>query len=276
MHLTKKINNNVAMGTDDSGHDVVVFGTGVGFRRMPYDIDDPRLIRDVSHVIVDAMTSIDDNVLLAASDIVDLARMELECKLNPNLPFTLADHIQFAIQRHKEGVDISNPLASEVSYVYPKELAVARSGVAMVNARVKGADLPAEEAFSIALHIVSGEAGDPGDESSLHLVMESTRVIHHVTAILEEKTGRTFDHASYAYMRFTAHLRYLVSRLVSEAEENSTNNSSLFEQASKDFPEVYSIASSIRDYFYEEYGWECSNEELLYLMMHVNRLITGT
>lgn len=38
MRLVKKINNNVALGIDDSGRDVVVFGKGVGFKRMPYDI----------------------------------------------------------------------------------------------------------------------------------------------------------------------------------------------------------------------------------------------
>ena len=57
-------------------------------------------------------------------------------------------------------------------------------------------------------------------------------------------------------------------------QEEHTINSSLFEQASNDFPEVYSCVKKINDYLESEYGWSCSNEELLYLMMHVNRLIT--
>ena len=200
--------------------------------------------------------------------------MELECKLNPNLPFTLADHIQFAIERRKEGLDIDNPLSGDVAFVYPTELGVARTGVAMVNNRVKGADLPEDEACAIALHIVNGEVGGANDESSISLVMTSAKIMTKVTAIIEEQTGVKLNRESYAYNRFAAHFRYLTARLMKN-EEEKTGNSSLFEQASSDFPEVYSCVEKINGYLTEEYGWQCSREELLYLMMHVNRLITA-
>ena len=142
MHLTKKINNNVALGTDSQGRDVVVFGKGVGFHRMPHEVTSSdvveRVFRDVSRDTADALTAVEPDVLRAASDIVDLAAMQLECKLSPNLPLTLADHIQFAIERRHEGIDIDNPLAGEVKLIYPHELTVARTGVAMVNHRVRG------------------------------------------------------------------------------------------------------------------------------------------
>ncbi len=31
MHVTKKVNNNVALATDAAGNEVVIFGRGVGF-----------------------------------------------------------------------------------------------------------------------------------------------------------------------------------------------------------------------------------------------------
>ena len=278
MLLTKKINNNVAFGVDDADHAIVVFGKGIGFHHMPYEItaedDIQRVFHDVNSSIASAIASIDDDVLLASSDIVSLAKMELECKLNPNLPFTLADHIQFAIERRKEGLDIDNPLSGDVAFVYPTELGVARTGVAMVNNRVKGADLPEDEACAIALHIVNGEVGGANDESSISLVMTSAKIMTRVTAIIEEQTGVKLNRESYAYNRFAAHFRYLTARLMKN-EEEKTGNSSLFEQASSDFPEVYACVKKINDYLLEEYGWQCSREELLYLMMHVNRLITA-
>ena len=94
MLLTKKINNNVAFGVDDADHAIVVFGKGIGFHHMPHEVaaedDIQRVFHDVSSSIASAIVSIDDDVLLASSDIVALAKMELECKLNPNLPDRVA------------------------------------------------------------------------------------------------------------------------------------------------------------------------------------------
>lgn len=277
MRLTKKINNNVALGVDSQGRDVVVFGRGVGFHRMPHVVTDAdaveRVFRDVSRATADSLSTVDPDVLRAASDIVDLAAMQLECKLSPNLPFTLADHIQFAIERKHEGIDIDNPLAGEVALIYPHELAVARTGVAMINRRVHGADLPESEAANIALHLVNGELGGVSDTSSMDLVVRSTTIIGHAADIIEQDTGTTLDREAFAFGRFAAHFRYLVARLMNDQEER-TINSSLFEQAAQDFPEVYSCVKKINDYLQDEYGWTCSNEELLYLMMHVNCLLT--
>lgn len=278
MRLIKKINNNVALGVDSQGRNVVVFGKGVGFHRMPHEVTSSdnveRVFRDVIRSAADALVSIDPDVLRASSDIVDLARMELEGKLNPNLPFTLADHVQFAIERQREGIDIQNPLAGEVSVVYPKELAVGRTAVAMVNHRVKDANLPEAEAANIALHLVNGEMGATGDSSDMGLVVRSTTIIRNAAEIIEEDAGVRLDRESFAFNRFAAHLRYLVARLMQDKEEHTTN-SSLFEQAADDFPEVYSCVKKIDDYLEREYGWSCSNEELLYLMMHVNRILTS-
>lgn len=277
MRLTKKINNNVALGVAGSGVNVVVFGKGVGFHRMPYELnsndDIRRVFYDVSAGAASALISVDDNVLLASSDIVDLAKMELESKLNPNLALTLADHLQFAIERVKEGIQFTNPLASEVSFVYPAELRVARTGVAMVNKRIPTANLPEEESYAVALHLVNGEVGGAGDKSTIDLVEKSAKILTKVTQIIEESTGKKIDHESYAYGRFVAHFRYLIARL-QENKEESSRNSSLFQQAAADFPEVYLCVTKISAFLRAEYGWTCSNEELLYLMMHVNRLVS--
>lgn len=40
MLITKKINNNVAMAQDADGHELVVFGKGIGFRQTPYELEE--------------------------------------------------------------------------------------------------------------------------------------------------------------------------------------------------------------------------------------------
>ncbi len=40
MQILKKITNIVAMGLDQNGTEVVVFGKGIGFETMPYSVTD--------------------------------------------------------------------------------------------------------------------------------------------------------------------------------------------------------------------------------------------
>lgn len=43
-------------------------------------------------------------------------------------------------------------------------------------------------------------------------------------------------------------------------------------QAARAFPEAYQCAYAINRVFEKEFNQSCSDEELLYLMMHINRL----
>lgn len=45
MLILKKINNNVALAASDDGREVVVFGKGIGFHEMPYELADESLIQ---------------------------------------------------------------------------------------------------------------------------------------------------------------------------------------------------------------------------------------
>ena len=57
MLILKKINNNVALASTDAGEEVVVFGKGVGFHEMPYELEDEsviqRVFRDVDEKSID-------------------------------------------------------------------------------------------------------------------------------------------------------------------------------------------------------------------------------
>ncbi|MGN0974935.1 MAG: CAT RNA binding domain-containing protein [Gemmiger sp.] len=40
MKIVKKLNNNVALAQDRAGRELIVFGKGVGFPTMPYELED--------------------------------------------------------------------------------------------------------------------------------------------------------------------------------------------------------------------------------------------
>ena len=145
MKIIKKINNNVALAQDAKGKELVVFAKGVGFPPMPYELNDlsevQRTFYDVSGRYIDLLRDLPEDLLLAADDIVKEALEELDCELNPNLPFILADHLQFAIQRCRDGVPLQNPLSYDVRHLYPKEYTVACRGISILREEL-GVELP--------------------------------------------------------------------------------------------------------------------------------------
>lgn len=274
MLILKKINNNVALASSDAGEEIVVFGKGVGFHEMPYELEDEsviqRVFRDVDEKCIGGFANIADDVLLVASDIVAMADKALDCALAGNLVVCLADHLQYALERTGDGIAIENPLSHEVAFVYPREVELGRRGIELVSERM-GVNLPESEITSIALHLVNAEVDGMGSSQDMDLVMKSTVILERATQVIEGQLGQQLDRTSYAYVRFVAHLRFLVRRLM-RGGCKETENSGLFRQAARDFPDAYRCAAGINEYLKRDYNWSCSDEEMLYLMMHVNRL----
>lgn len=274
MLILKKINNNVALASSDAGEEIVVFGKGVGFHEMPYELEDEsviqRVFRDVDEKCIGGFANIADDVLLVASDIVAMADKALDCALAGNLVVCLADHLQYALERTGDGITIENPLSHEVAFVYPREVELGRRGIELVSERM-GVNLPESEITSIALHLVNAEVDGMGSSQDMDLVMKSTVILERATQVIEGQLGQQLDRTSYAYVRFVAHLRFLIRRLM-RGGCKETENSGLFRQAARDFPDAYRCAAGINEYLKRDYNWSCSDEEMLYLMMHVNRL----
>lgn len=274
MLILKKINNNVALASSDAGEEIVVFGKGVGFHEMPYELEDEsviqRVFRDVDEKCIGGFANIADDVLLVASGIVAMADKALDCALAGNLVVCLADHLQYALERTGDGIAIENPLSHEVAFVYPREVELGRRGIELVSERM-GVNLPESEITSIALHLVNAEVDGMGSSQDMDLVMKSTVILERATQVIEGQLGQQFDRTSYAYVRFVAHLRFLIRRLM-RGGCKETENSGLFRQAARDFPDAYRCAAGINEYLKRDYNWSCSDEEMLYLMMHVNRL----
>lgn len=104
MQVVKNLNNNVSLCLDNDGHEVIVFGKGIGFVKPPHEIpleSIQRTFYDISTNYLSVISQIDTEILDVATDIVDYAARKLGTIYSSNVIFTLADHIQFAIKRKK-------------------------------------------------------------------------------------------------------------------------------------------------------------------------------
>lgn len=270
MQIIRSINTSAAIGLDNAGHEVVLLGKGIGFPKMPYELTDlsviDRSFYDVDPRYLEMLASLQEPVLMASADLVEQAEINLSCQLNPNLPFTLADHLQFAMERIAQGIDLTAPLAYDVQHLYPNEYELGLLALDILQ-DYTSSRLPDSEAVTIALHLINAEA-ELGDDHGVNTMLQ---VISEVDDIVERKLGFQMDKESYNYSRFAMHLRYLIQRLSSGTPVENIGGSML-KPLANEYPDIYMCALAVRDHLKKNYGWHCNDEETLYLMLHINRV----
>lgn len=270
MIIKKRINHNAALAEDGQGHELVVLGKGIGFPEVPYKLTDmSKVVKTFYNVdprYMDMIAGIPQQMLLASSDIIEQAEINLDCDLNSNLVFTLADHLNFAMERIQKGIAFETPLAYDIQHLYPKEYELGQLALDIVEDCAEYR-LPEQEAVNIAMHIINAEV-ESGD---IHSVLMTLKIMTDINQIIVKETGIELDKDSFSYSRFTMHVRYLIQRL-SDGKPLQDGLSDMMEKMSYHIPEIYRCAQKIAVYFSEKQDWKCTQDEIFYLMIHINRL----
>lgn len=270
MRVVKKINNNVAVCVDNNNHELIAFGKGISFPEIPYELNDLSIIQrtfyGVNESCIDLLKKIPEDILGIAAKIVDLARAKIDIEMNPNIVFTLADHIQFALQRNETYMNTKMPFTHEIEHFYELEMEVAKEAVRYINAK-KNVTLPYEEVFGIAFHFINAER----IRRDVNQEIDDEKIVEDVTHIIEEELWLQIDKSGFNYSRFVSHIYYLLKRKNTNTQM-STDNLKIFESMKEEFPSIYKCVYTIKIYLSSSLDWDINEEELMYLMLHVNRL----
>lgn len=270
MQIIKKINTSAAIALDSAGREIVVLGKGIGFPPVPYELDDldkiERTFYDVNSQYIGLVETLPQNILIASAEIADMAKIELDAELNPNLPFTLADHLKFAVERLKIGMDLTNPISYDIRHYYPKEVKLGLRALSIMKDKTK-IKLPSSESVNIAMHLINAEA----KKDDVTFVLKSTKIFNEIERIIEDQLSVKLNQETYEYSRFITHLRYLVYRL-SSSENVDSKNDLLISIVAESYPDIHKCAKEIVSYLEGTWGLECSEDELLYIMLHINRM----
>lgn len=272
MKLIKKINNNFALGVDSQGKKVVVSGKGIGFKPIPCDLDDlscvNRTYYDIDLKYIGLLNETPEEIINLSIQIVDYTKRKLKKELNPNIIFTLADHINFSITRYKKGITFDFPLTYDFQQLYKKEIDIAKYALDLIhrNLHIK---LPDGEITGIAMNIVNSELSSGIDTEKI----DYEDLITSITSIIEKFFQISVKRDTVNYSRFATHLRYLFVRILNE-KTISSDNLKLYKSLLEETPKTYDCVCEIKEYLKKEKNWDLDKEETLYLMLHVNRLFT--
>ncbi|SCL85589.1 MULTISPECIES: PRD domain-containing protein [Tissierellales] len=268
MKIVRNINNNVSLCKDSKNREVVIFGKGVGFLKANEEVPLSKIERtfyNVNKNYLDVIASLPENVLEVSSKIIDMANIKLNTSYKSNVVLSLADHINYAIQRRQNNISIKLPLIYEIRHLYPKETEIGIDAVKLISNELN-VNLLSEEAVSITLHLVNyGITNNPIDEKN------EEKIIANCTKLIEDELNIKIDRSSFNYFRFVSHLHYLFSRT---NEQMKSDNEQIYKMLKNKFTDtdIYDCTIRIRDYLCKMLDFRLNDEELLYLMIHINRL----
>ena len=269
MKVIRNINNNVAVCLDDNNHEVIAFGKGIGFQKAPYEIELAQIDRTYynldSHYIA-LLNELPEDIMEVTTEIVDKGSAYLGIELNKTFWFSLCDHINFAVENAKKGLIISNPMTNEIRHLYEKEMLLGKWAVKHI-AKKLSIRLPQSEEGNLALHFIN----------AMQMVKQSQEeddmehFVEDITDIIESEMNIIIDRNDFSYSRFVTHLKFLLKRS-HKLNESISDNVKMYEQVYSNYPEIRVAIAKIKEYIKDELDIEPSKEELLYLMIHINRL----
>lgn len=272
MQAIRKINNNAAICVDGKGHELVALGKGIGFGAMPREVslsDITRTFYSVDGKYLNFIGEVDEGVLEFAAQLADVCRAMLSYELSPNLPITLADHIAFMLDRARKHMVVQMPLAYDVQQAHPVEYRLGEMTVRSVKKTFR-VRLPRNEACGIALSIVNSAVSR--SERAAQREADVQFLLEGITGIVEQEMGISVDRDSFDYARFATHVQYLINRVL-QGEPIDTQNSALYEEIKGAYPQANVCASRASGLIRERLRVpSLTNEEKLYLMLHVNRI----
>lgn len=273
MIIEKIINNNIVLTHDHKNREVIAMGKGIGFGRRKGDTVSQSEIEKVFRIkenetllkFQDMIADIPMERLILTDDVISYAINVENLKLSQNIYLTLVDHINFAIERFKEGMTPENALMWEIKRFYPQEYALGLYTLRLIHDRM-GLLLPDSEAGFIALHFVNAQYSTHMKET-----LSLPHLMRDIMDIVMSELNVNLNENSIHYERFVTHIKFLIKRLYHN--EMLLDEDTIFEDMMKEkYPREFECGKRIAKYIEHETKSAITRMEMTYLAIHIKRV----
>lgn len=275
MRISRVYNNNVALAQTFSGEEMVVIGRGLAFGKRRGDLVDPTLVEQTfvpeagtpDEKLSWSLAEIPSEILGIATELESLVKAE-GITISHSFIVPLADHLNYAVVRAREGVEVDYPLALEVSQLYPQEVRFGRQALELVRERL-GVTLPASEATPLAMHLVNSQFASEDMSGTYRMTEVFTQIFDVISTVFDAPV----DQSSMSAARFVTHLRYLFVRASSAASAGAEPSvPQLFEALQAAHPLAFTCARKVLLILEMHLEQQLTDDELTYLTIHIARL----
>ncbi|MFP7159429.1 PRD domain-containing protein [Priestia aryabhattai] len=273
MKIQKILNNNAVVSTKDK-QEIIIIGRGIAFNKcLGDDIQEQQIEKiftleneDIQNKFKTLITDMPIEYMEISERIIAYAKMKLGKKLNDSIYIHLTDHVHFAIERYKSNLPIKNGLLWETKHLYKDEYEVGLEALNMICEHF-GVILPEDEAGFIALHIVNAELNE-----EMPVIKAMTNVMQDILTIVKYHFKVDFNENSLTFYRFITHLKFFAQRLVKGNHYDKANDDDLFNVIKEKYPEAYKCTEKVKKFIENNYKYELTDEEMMYLTIHIERV----
>lgn len=275
MRFKKKINNNAAIAIVEDGKEQIIMGRGLGFNCVAGNkVDESKIEKifvlkdsDANLHLLELIKTIPVEFVEVAEDIVSYAKIHIDNEVNDKVVVSLCDHIYMAVERKKQDIEVKNVMLWDIQKFYRDEYQVGKYAVDLVKQKF-AVDLSEDEAGFIALHIVNGQL-----DVKTKTIKEITKVMQEIETIVRITFSINIDIDSVYYYRFITHLKFFAERLFSGKTYGGQDVDNMLNLVRNKYPKECDCVNKIASFLNERYGYQLSEEELLYLSIHISRII---
>ncbi|MCR8643703.1 PRD domain-containing protein [Paenibacillus sp. N1-5-1-14] len=269
--ITRKIvhvlSHNVVMAKLSTGKNSIVFGKGIGFKRTPgMKLDESEVSQEflihTSEVLEhyeQVLSSVDAKIIGVTEEVIAYAHSQLAGDFSETIHAALVDHINFAVERTRRGIAITNPFAYEIQHLYSEEYDIAKRAVVFLNTQLD-VELPDDEIAFLAMHFHASR--------SKTRTVDSLELVRLVSQIIEEaKTiGIQFE-SSFSTIRFISHLKSLIDRVRNQKSIQNPLLSKIKEECSASYEKAKQLSVTIE----KKLQLPVVEDEIGFLTLHIER-----
>ena len=279
MIIKRILTNNAVVIDDENQQEKIVCGKGIAFKKRPgMEIDE----MSINQTFIlegggeysrfeQLLKDVPLEYLELSSEIINMAKLEFAKKFKDNVIITLSDHLYVAIKRCREGMTISNPLLWDIKNFYEIEYDIGLRALELIKNKFH-IQLPNDEAGFIALHIVNVEL----DEDNMDHIFQVTKVIQEIMTIVKYHFHAEFDTSNVYYYRFITHLKFFALRLLKDNQFNEDEENELLDVVKDKYCTSYECVLKIKDFLEKKYNYTLQEDEIVYLTIHVHRVVHKT
>ena len=277
MIIEKIYNNNVVLVIDkESNKELVLTGCGIGFqKKVGQTVDQSKIEKkfitedeSLTQKITKVVTEVHEEVFEASSKIIEYAKKYLNSELDDYIYASLTDHLSFAFKRYEEKIQIKNDLLYEIKRIHKKEFEVGKWAIEYINDRFN-VEFPIDEAGFIAMHIVNANYKESTNESFL-----MTKIVKEILNIIRYYYSVEFEQDDFNYDRLVTHLKFFAKRLIKKEQVEDKDNE-LINIIKIQYEKAYNCACKVKQYIEDNHEYLVTEDELLYLTLHINRVIAA-
>ncbi|AZH29581.1 MULTISPECIES: PRD domain-containing protein [Paenibacillus] len=273
--IKKVLNSSVVLAQDDQETEFILIGKGIGYGQKTGAIIEEhqadQIFIPIENVkvkeLLGLLSTISPIYVELAQQIINYAEEKLNTKLNSGVYFTLMDHLNFAVERFKKNINITNRVYWEIKNYYSEEFKIGVFALKLMNEKLH-LDLPIEEAANIAFHLVNAQ----GEQKDSNNGMKYAKMIGSIVNLVKYTFNIEMDGENIHHTRFITHVKFFVERFYSDKMLDDKENI-LFEQIANLYPEAMYGAFRIKEYLEQINKKTIPNEEVAYLAVHMHRLI---